>query len=209
MSGGPWSQELIARLLDSFPGIFVGCKNSSDDQDYGLTLTRQFVGFSVFPGNELSLALEGGREYAGCISASVNVDSRLASEVWFQVQSTGAAEPDSLPRSGHVVPGRRLGQEPAGVDNRRCPVGAGAAAAVAAVGKAAATAGCRYENHPRRDRSGLIERALGAGRLGCFAGAGAAGGAAQQAVEDVLLSDPPDGLAALFHGQFLDAVDKL
>ena len=98
LSGVPWPQELIRRLLDSFAGIFVGCKNSSDDHGYGLALARQFVGFSVFPGNEVSLALEGGQEYAGCISASVNVDSRLASQVWSQVQSTGAADPETLAR---------------------------------------------------------------------------------------------------------------
>ena len=98
LTGVPWSQKLIGDLLDSFPGIFVGCKDSSNDHGYGLALARRFVGFSVFPGNEMSMALEGGQEYAGCISASVNVDSRLARQVWSQVQSTGAAEPETLAR---------------------------------------------------------------------------------------------------------------
>ena len=98
LSGVSWSQELIRRLLDSFPGVFVGCKNSSGDHDYGLALARQFIGFSVFPGDETSLALEGGEEYAGCISASVNVDSRLAGQLWSGVRSTGVAEPGILAR---------------------------------------------------------------------------------------------------------------
>ena len=98
LSRVPWSQELIGRLVESFPGVFVGCKNSSNDHDYGLALAQKFVDFSVFPGNEMSMARKGGEKYAGCISASVNVTSRLASQIWSQVRSAGDAEPETLAR---------------------------------------------------------------------------------------------------------------
>jgi 4-hydroxy-tetrahydrodipicolinate synthase len=73
---------LISRLIDAYPGTIAGTKDSSGDRERIETLCREFPGFSVFAGTE-TLLLEtlrnGGK---GCISATVNVTSRLARQVY-------------------------------------------------------------------------------------------------------------------------------
>lgn len=71
-----WPTDLVARLLEAFPGIVVGMKDSSGDFDHVETMIRSFPGFAVFPGSELHL-LRGMRAGAvGCISATANVNAR-------------------------------------------------------------------------------------------------------------------------------------
>lgn len=71
----------ISRLLDAYPGTVVGTKDSSGDAERIATLCREFPGFSVLAGTETLLldTLRAGG--AGCISATVNVTSRLARRV--------------------------------------------------------------------------------------------------------------------------------
>lgn len=72
---------LISRLIDAYPGVVVGTKDSSGDTERIMTLCREFPDFSVFAGTE-SLLLETLRSSGeGCISATVNVTSRLARRV--------------------------------------------------------------------------------------------------------------------------------
>jgi 4-hydroxy-tetrahydrodipicolinate synthase len=64
---------LIARLLEEYPGIVVGLKDSSGDWSNTKAILDRFPGFEVFPGSE-SFLLDGLRAGAvGCISASANV----------------------------------------------------------------------------------------------------------------------------------------
>src|SRR5215211_3910986 len=73
---------LISRLIDAYPGVVVGTKDSSGDRERIMTLCREFPDFSVLAGTETLLleTLRGGGE--GCISATVNVTSRLARQVY-------------------------------------------------------------------------------------------------------------------------------
>jgi 4-hydroxy-tetrahydrodipicolinate synthase len=73
---------LIGRLLEVYPGVVVGTKDSSGDRERIVRTCREFPGFSVFAGTERYLldTLENGG--AGCISATVNVTSRLARRVY-------------------------------------------------------------------------------------------------------------------------------
>jgi 4-hydroxy-tetrahydrodipicolinate synthase len=72
---------LISRLIDAYPGVVVGTKDSSGDSERITTLCREFPDFSVLAGTEILLleTLRNGGE--GCISATVNVTSRLARRV--------------------------------------------------------------------------------------------------------------------------------
>jgi 4-hydroxy-tetrahydrodipicolinate synthase len=71
-----WPTDLVARLLEAFPGIVVGMKDSSGDYDHVETMIRSFPGFAVFPGAETHL-LRGLRAgAAGCISATANINAR-------------------------------------------------------------------------------------------------------------------------------------
>jgi 4-hydroxy-tetrahydrodipicolinate synthase len=82
MTGVDLGLSLISRLIDAYPGVVVGTKDSSGDRERITTLCREFPGFSVFVGTETLLleTLRAGGE--GCISATVNVTSRLARRVY-------------------------------------------------------------------------------------------------------------------------------
>jgi 4-hydroxy-tetrahydrodipicolinate synthase len=84
---------LIERLLEAYPGIVAGTKDSSGDRERIVRTCREFPGFAVFAGTERYLldALENGG--AGCISATVNVTSRLARR-----RSTTLTKPDERKR---------------------------------------------------------------------------------------------------------------
>jgi 4-hydroxy-tetrahydrodipicolinate synthase len=81
MTGIDLGLPLISRLIDAYPGIVVGTKDSSGDRERIMTLCRELPDFSVFAGTETLLleTLRSGGE--GCISATVNVTSRLARRV--------------------------------------------------------------------------------------------------------------------------------
>ena len=74
MSAVPLSLELVARLLEAFPGIVVGMKDSSGDRDHLHAVLEAFPGFALFAGSEMLLLenLRGGG--AGCISATANIN---------------------------------------------------------------------------------------------------------------------------------------
>ena len=81
MTGVDLGLPLISRLIDAYPGVVVGTKDSSGDRERIMTLRREFPDFSVLAGTETLLleTLRGGGE--GCISATVNVTSRLTRRV--------------------------------------------------------------------------------------------------------------------------------
>jgi 4-hydroxy-tetrahydrodipicolinate synthase len=82
MTGVDLGLPLISRLLEAYPGAIAGTKDSSGDKDRITTLCREFPNFSTFAGTEALLleTLRNGGE--GCISATVNVTSRLARRVY-------------------------------------------------------------------------------------------------------------------------------
>jgi 4-hydroxy-tetrahydrodipicolinate synthase len=82
MTGVDLGLPLISRLIDAYPGVVAGTKDSAGDRERITTLCREFPGFSVFAGTETLLleTLRAGGE--GCISATVNVTSRLARRVY-------------------------------------------------------------------------------------------------------------------------------
>jgi 4-hydroxy-tetrahydrodipicolinate synthase len=83
MTGLTFSEEIVARLLESFPAKLKGMKDSSGDLDYTNRMAATFAGaFDVFPGSEAPLPDAAEFGYAGCISASVNATVEQAARVW-------------------------------------------------------------------------------------------------------------------------------
>jgi 4-hydroxy-tetrahydrodipicolinate synthase len=81
MTGIDLGLPLISRLIEAYPDAIVGTKDSSGDRERITTLCREFPDFSVLAGTE-SLLLDTLRSGGdGCISATVNVTSRLARRV--------------------------------------------------------------------------------------------------------------------------------
>ena len=68
--------ELIARLLDAYPGTVAGLKDSSGDWSNTETLISRFGtrGFDVFAGSEVFLLRTLRAGGAGCITAGANVN---------------------------------------------------------------------------------------------------------------------------------------
>ena len=77
-----FTPELIGRLLEAYPGIVVGTKDSAGDPARIEAVCREFPDVIVFAGSErllLDTLRWGG---AGCISATVNVTARQSREVY-------------------------------------------------------------------------------------------------------------------------------
>jgi 4-hydroxy-tetrahydrodipicolinate synthase len=71
-----WSAALVGRLVESFPGIVVGMKDSSGDFAHVVEMINTFPGFAVFPGAERHLLAGMQAGAAGCISATANINAR-------------------------------------------------------------------------------------------------------------------------------------
>ena len=76
-SGLPWHVALIRRLTGDFGSRIVGLKDSSGDLAFSRKAAKAAPGFKVFPSSEEALieARLGG--FAGCISATSNLNADL------------------------------------------------------------------------------------------------------------------------------------
>jgi 4-hydroxy-tetrahydrodipicolinate synthase len=81
-SGLPWHVKLIKRLVDAHPGRIVGCKDSSGDMPYAREAATVAPGFKVFPSTEACLAEARTGIFAGCISATANLNADLCQQAW-------------------------------------------------------------------------------------------------------------------------------
>ncbi|MFM0152945.1 dihydrodipicolinate synthase family protein [Paraburkholderia sediminicola] len=72
----PLSLALIERLLDSFPGVIAGVKDSGGDWAHTEAMIREFQprGFDVFAGSETYLLQTMRAGGTGCITATANIN---------------------------------------------------------------------------------------------------------------------------------------
>src|SRR6185437_13613445 len=82
MSGLPWHVALIDRLLKAHPTRIVGLKDSSGDMAYARAAAAVKPGFAVFPSTEAALMEARRGEFAGCISATANLNADLCARAW-------------------------------------------------------------------------------------------------------------------------------
>ena len=82
MSGLPWHVALIRRLLDAHPARIVGLKDSSGDMAYARSAAALSKDFAVFPSTEACLLEARRGDFAGCISASANLNADLCARAW-------------------------------------------------------------------------------------------------------------------------------
>jgi 4-hydroxy-tetrahydrodipicolinate synthase len=81
-SGLPWHIKLIRRLLDAFGTRIVGLKDSSGDMDYAREAASIKPGFGVFPSTEACLLEARAGGFAGCISATANLNADLCARAF-------------------------------------------------------------------------------------------------------------------------------
>ncbi|WP_447553382.1 dihydrodipicolinate synthase family protein [Vreelandella sp. EE22] len=88
------SLNLIERLRECYPGVFVGMKDSGGDWTFTQTVIERFAqsGFKVFAGSErylLDTLRAGG---AGCISATANVNPEAIARLGVTWQNNDAEQ---------------------------------------------------------------------------------------------------------------------
>ena len=82
LSGVPVTEGLIALLVDAFPEVVAGVKDSSGDWSNTRMMLDRFPRLAIFPGSEVFL-LDGLRAGgAGCITATSNVNAAGARAVF-------------------------------------------------------------------------------------------------------------------------------
>jgi 4-hydroxy-tetrahydrodipicolinate synthase len=81
-SGLPWHPKLVKRLLDTHAGRIVGLKDSSGDMAYAREMAALSPSFSVFPSTEAVLLDARAGAFAGCISATANLNADLCARAW-------------------------------------------------------------------------------------------------------------------------------
>jgi 4-hydroxy-tetrahydrodipicolinate synthase len=81
-SGLPWHVGLIRRLLDRFGERIVGLKDSSGDMDYARAAAAIAPRFKVFPSTEAALPQARSGPFAGCISATANLNADLCARAF-------------------------------------------------------------------------------------------------------------------------------
>jgi 4-hydroxy-tetrahydrodipicolinate synthase len=82
MSGLPWHVALIQRLLESYPSRIAGLKDSSGDMTYARAAAAISSSFDVFPSTEAALIEARNGAFAGCVSATANLNSDLCARAW-------------------------------------------------------------------------------------------------------------------------------
>jgi 4-hydroxy-tetrahydrodipicolinate synthase len=81
-SGLKWHIEVIQRLLATLGERLVGLKDSSGDMAYARQATEISAEFSVFPSTEAVLMEARSGLFAGCISATANLNADLCARGW-------------------------------------------------------------------------------------------------------------------------------
>jgi 4-hydroxy-tetrahydrodipicolinate synthase len=81
-SGLPWHVKLVKRLIDTFGTRIVGLKDSSGDMAYAREAAGIDKSFKVFPSTEAVLLEARSGAFAGCISATANLNADLCARAW-------------------------------------------------------------------------------------------------------------------------------
>jgi 4-hydroxy-tetrahydrodipicolinate synthase len=81
-TGLHWHVGLIRRLLKDFGDRIVGLKDSSGDMSYARQAAAIAPGFRVFPSTEAALMEARGGLFAGCISATANLNADLCARAF-------------------------------------------------------------------------------------------------------------------------------
>lgn len=82
LSGVPWHLGLLARIVSSFGDRIAGLKDSSGDLGFARAAAAVAPGFAVFPSNEAALFEARNGPFAGCISATVNLNADLCARAF-------------------------------------------------------------------------------------------------------------------------------
>jgi 4-hydroxy-tetrahydrodipicolinate synthase len=108
LSGCPWHLGLLERILASFGQRVAGLKDSSGELAFARAAAALRPWFAVFPSNEATLEHSRGEGFAGCISASVNLNADLCARAYHHADGAALAAAVAIRRlfdSTPLIPG--------------------------------------------------------------------------------------------------------
>ena len=82
LSGVPWHVKLIRRLIGEFGTRIAGLKDSSGDMPFAREAASIANTFKVFPSTEAALPEAREGPFAGCISATANLNADLCARAY-------------------------------------------------------------------------------------------------------------------------------
>ena len=91
-AGLPWRITLIRRLLDAFGERVAGLKDSSGDMDFANEAADLSPHFQVFSATEAALPQARAGRFAGCISATANLNADLCARFYRSDDSAALAQ---------------------------------------------------------------------------------------------------------------------
>jgi 4-hydroxy-tetrahydrodipicolinate synthase len=91
-SGLHWHVALLRRLFDTFGERIVGLKDSSGDMAYAREAASILPRFKVFPSTEAALPEARSGAFAGCISATANLNADLCARAYRTGDAAALAE---------------------------------------------------------------------------------------------------------------------
>jgi 4-hydroxy-tetrahydrodipicolinate synthase len=91
-SGLHWHVALLRRLLDTFGERIAGLKDSSGDMAYAREAASVASRFKVFPSTEAALPEARSGPFAGCISATANLNADLCARAYRSGDAAALAE---------------------------------------------------------------------------------------------------------------------
>lgn len=96
MTGLPYTPGLVTRLCETLGERIAGLKDSSGDLAYAREIAALPFGLAVFPSNEAVLLEARAGEFAGCISASANVNAEWCARAFREGDSEALAVASAL-----------------------------------------------------------------------------------------------------------------
>jgi 4-hydroxy-tetrahydrodipicolinate synthase len=82
LSGVPYTPALVRLLVKSFPDRIAGLKDSSGDHAYAREIAAIADTLDVFPSNEATLMEARNGPFAGCISATANLNAHYCAKAY-------------------------------------------------------------------------------------------------------------------------------
>src|SRR5258705_4327397 len=107
-SGLPWRVDLIGRLLATHGQRIVGLKDSSGDMAFARAAAAASPDFMVFPSTEAVLLEARAGAFAGCISATANLNADLCARAFHGGDAAALDPAVSIPKlfgGNALVPG--------------------------------------------------------------------------------------------------------
>ena len=92
MSGVTYSPVLVRALMEALPGRIAGLKDSSGDLAYAREVAAISDELAVFPSNEAVLIEARGGAFAGCISATANLNAGFCARAFREGDQTALAK---------------------------------------------------------------------------------------------------------------------